>query len=206
MWTTRAEPDACMCSHTRFPTLLIWIYTMTELMSRPASKRGFVFAPALILTLLFATIPASAQQAKSSHGEAATESGWTGAFAQKSQKSFGMAFADDVVLHSTALSLPVVGRERVQAVMGAASKLYEKLEFVDQVTSGRRTWLEWHAVAFGGKKFSGVTVLTRNEKGEIIEASVHHRPRWAALMFGEELRTRLPELLTPDYYSAVDRP
>lgn len=179
---------------------------MTELTFRPTSKRAFVIAPALILTLLLATVPAAAQQGKISQGEAVTENGWTGAFAQKSQKSFGMTFADDVVLNTTVLSLPVVGRDRVQAVMSVASKLYEKLEFVDQVSSGRRTWLEWQAVAFGGKKFSGVTVLTRNEKGEIIEASVHHRPRWAALMFGEELRIRLPELLTPDYYSAVDRP
>ncbi len=176
---------------------------MTGLKRYTTSKRAFFFVPPLISTLFLAAVPAAAQQGNVSKPEAVTERGWTGAFAEKSEKGFSMTFADDVVLHTTVFSLPIVGRERVQAVMGAASKIYEKLEFVDQASSGRRTWLEWRAVAHGGKEFSGVTILTRNDKGEIVEASIHHRPRWAALMFGEELRRRLPDFFTPDYFAPV---
>ncbi|MCY1225327.1 hypothetical protein D9M68_103530 [compost metagenome] len=159
----------------------------------------------IVMALVLGATWASAESNIVSQQRVVTEKGWTGAFAQKSEKSFGMTFADDVVLHASALSQPVVGREHVQAVMSTASKLYEKLEFVDQASNGRRTWLEWKAVALGGKEFSGVTVLTRNDKGEIVEASIHHRPRWAAMMFGDELHKRLPGVITSEYVAALDR-
>ncbi|WP_223448922.1 hypothetical protein [Pseudomonas sp. BF-R-19] len=156
------------------------------------------------LTLVLEATWASAKSNIESQQRVVTKKGWTGAFAEKSEKSFGMTFAVDVVLHTSALSKPVVGREHVQAVMSTASKVYEKLEFVDEANNGKRTWLEWKAVALGGKEFSGVTVLTHNDKGEIVEASIHHRPRWAAIMFGEELHKKLPEVITAEYISTSD--
>ena len=177
---------------------------MTTIKHCSRRKQTIIFP--IVMALVLGATWASAESNIEYQQRVVTEKGWTGAFAEKSEKSFGMTFADDVVLHASALSKPVVGREHVQAVMSTASKIYEKLEFVDQVTNGKRTWLEWKAVALGGKEFSGVTVLTRNDKGEIVEVSIHHRPRWAAMMFGEELHEKLPEVITAEYISASDRP
>jgi hypothetical protein len=84
--------------------------------------------------------------------------------------------------------------------MGVASKIYEALAFTHQAESGVRTYLEWQAKAFGGESFAGVTVLTKDEKGLVVHAAIHHRPLVAALRFSAELRERLRGTIEPDHF------
>jgi pimeloyl-ACP methyl ester carboxylesterase len=72
---------------------------------------------------------------------------WTRAFAEKSEDTFAEAFAADVVLEAAVLMRPIEGRGNVKQVMGAASNIYDSLVFTHEATSGRRTYVEWEAVA-----------------------------------------------------------
>lgn len=116
---------------------------------------------------------------------------WTHAFDTTSADAFGAAFAPDIVLEASALLRPVEGRDRVKAVMAAASRIYEALAFTHEAVNGSRHYLEWQATAFGGQQFAGVTVLTKDGEGRIIHAAIHHRPLNAALQFSSELGRRL---------------
>src|SRR5277367_2755732 len=117
--------------------------------------------------------------------------GWTQAFAEKSEESFGNNFADNITLEASVLTRPVEGRDRVKTVMGTASNIYEALRFTEEATSGPRTYLEWEAKAFGGLTIFGITVMTKNAQGLIAKVAIHHRPLGAALRFSTELRKRL---------------
>jgi SnoaL-like domain len=125
---------------------------------------------------------------------------WTDAFASKSAERFGAAFADDVVLEAGNLMLPVEGREQVMRVMGTASRIYDSLRFTHEARSGRRTYLEWVATALGGLELRGVTILVRDESGQIVHAAIHHRPLGASLRFSAELRRRLTGVVDPAHF------
>jgi pimeloyl-ACP methyl ester carboxylesterase len=128
---------------------------------------------------------------------------WTEAFASKSADKFAEGFDINVVLEATVLRSPVEGRDHVKAVMAAASAIYESLEFTQQTVDGPRTYLEWKATAFNGKALNGVTVLTKNEAGQIVRAAIHHRPLDAALAFSTELGNRLDGVVdAAHFYSA----
>ena len=126
--------------------------------------------------------------------------GWTTAFAEQSEKSFADTLAEDVTLEASVFTRPIVGRNRVKHVMGVGSKIYEAIAFTHQAENGARTYLEWQAKAFGSESFAGVTVLTKDEKGLIVHAAVHHRPLAALLRFSAELRERLRGTIEPDHF------
>jgi pimeloyl-ACP methyl ester carboxylesterase len=130
--------------------------------------------------------------------------GWTDAFASKSAERFGAAFAEDVVLEAANLRRPVEGREQVMRVMGTASGIYESLRFTHEASSGPRTYLEWEATALGGLELRGVTVLTKDDSGQVVQAAIHHRPLGAALRFSAELRKRLAGVVDPGYFYEGD--
>lgn len=98
---------------------------------------------------------------------------WTRAFDARSQAAFSQAFASDVVLEATLITRPIEGRERVERAMAVMSNIYESLEFTHQATSGRRTYLEWTALALGGLQLKGVTVLVRDEQDRIATVAIH---------------------------------
>ncbi|MCO6010993.1 alpha/beta hydrolase [Actinoallomurus purpureus] len=130
---------------------------------------------------------------------------WTVAFAEKSAASFAEAFAEDVVLEANTLTRPVEGREQVKQVMETASGIYDSLVFTQESSSGPRTYLEWEATAFGGTQIRGVTILTEDERGQIVRAAIHHRPLGAALRFSAELRDRLRGRIDPAHFYDGDR-
>ncbi|WP_270889199.1 alpha/beta fold hydrolase [Pedococcus sp. 5OH_020] len=141
------------------------------------------------------------EECRSSAGGGA---GWTRAFAEKSADSFAEAFAEDVVLEAAVLMIPVEGRGNVKQVMGVASNIYDALEFTHEATKGDRTYLEWEAVAFGEVRLSGITVLTRNEAGQVTRAAIHHRPLSAGLRFSAELRRRLAGVIDAAHFYPND--
>jgi pimeloyl-ACP methyl ester carboxylesterase len=128
--------------------------------------------------------------------------GWTAAFASKSADGFGAVLAEDVVLEAATLARPVKGREQVMRVMGTASGIYDSLVFTHEASNGPRTYLEWEATAFGGLELKGVTVLTKNDAGQIAHAAIHHRPLGAGLRFSAELSNRLSGAADPGYFYA----
>jgi SnoaL-like domain len=125
---------------------------------------------------------------------------WTDAFASKSADRFGAAFADHVVLEAGTLMRSVEGREQVMRVMGTASGIYESLRFIHEARHGLRTYLEWEATALGGVELRGVTILIRNESGQIVHVAIHHRPLGAALRFSSELGRRLAGAVDPGHF------
>jgi pimeloyl-ACP methyl ester carboxylesterase len=131
---------------------------------------------------------------------AARSQDWRQAFASRSATEFEEALADDVVLEASVLDRPIEGREQVMQVLAVASGIYDSLVFTHEASTGARTYVEWEATALGGVTMSGVTVLTKNERGQITGARIHHRPLGAALRFSAELRERLDGAIDPAHF------
>jgi hypothetical protein len=129
-----------------------------------------------------------------------TEAGWASAFSDESESSFGEKFAPSVKLEATALARTVEGRERVQTVMGAASRIYETLEFTHHAQEGQRSYLEWTARLRGGEPVSGITVLTSDPDGKIVSIAIHHRPLPAMLHFSAMLGQDLAGKIEPSMF------
>jgi pimeloyl-ACP methyl ester carboxylesterase len=125
---------------------------------------------------------------------------WTEAFADRSAEEFAEALADDVVLEASVLHRPIEGRDRVKHVMAVASGIYDSLVFTHEANSGALTYVEWEATAFGGLRMNGVTILIRNESGQIVSARIHHRPLGAVLRFSAEMRERLRGAIDPSHF------
>ncbi len=134
-------------------------------------------------------------------GEAhASAADWRSAFAKKTQSAFGQAFAADVVIEAVTLIKPVQGRENVQRVMEAASKIYSSLTFTDQTSAGNKQYIEWTAEAHEGVKFAGITILTRDDEGAVAHVAIHHRPMEAAIFFSRKMGQTLKPVLGPGYF------
>ncbi|MFF7187413.1 alpha/beta fold hydrolase [Streptomyces sp. NPDC008222] len=126
--------------------------------------------------------------------------GWTNAFAEKSAEAFRETFAADVVLEASVLTRPVEGRDQVTSVMGTASGIYESLAFTQEAVAGHRVYLEWRATAFGGVPIEGVTILTKDDNGQIARIAIHHRPLGAVHRFSAELGRRLRGVVPADLF------
>ncbi|WP_223448920.1 nuclear transport factor 2 family protein [Pseudomonas sp. BF-R-19] len=132
------------------------------------------------------------------------EQPWIEAFTKNTASAFEAALAPDVRFIASALVRPIVGRDLVRTVMAAASADYERLVVTDQAKTDRRTWLEWEARTYSGLELSGVTVLTMDEKGKIVELSIHHRPLSMLLKFSAELGDRLIGKVDRSYFYQPD--
>lgn len=157
--------------------------------------------PAAVAALLDGFIAELSNSGNTSPG--VRRQGWTEAFAEKSATSFADALAPEVELHASVLLTPVVGRDAVQTVMAAASTIYESLHFTHESTTGRRSYLEWKATAFGGAELEGVTVLTKNDDDRIVHVAIHHRPLQAALTFSRALGSKLAGDIDGAHFYAV---
>jgi hypothetical protein len=127
-------------------------------------------------------------------------SDWTNAFEEKSANAFSEAFAAGVTLEASILTRTVEGRDQVKNVMAAASTIYDSLVFTQETVNGERSYLEWHATAFGGTQIDGVTILTKDADGQIVRAAIHHRPLGAVHRFSAELGRRLAGVLDAEYF------
>jgi pimeloyl-ACP methyl ester carboxylesterase len=126
---------------------------------------------------------------------------WTNAFADRSAAAFGAAFADNVVFEASILTRPIAGRDAVMQVMGAASQIYEFVEFTHRAHAGPRSYLQWRAGAFDGMAMNGVTILTMDAAGRIVHFAIHHRPLGAVQRFSAELGDRLEGIIDRDYFN-----
>ncbi|MDR3330985.1 MAG: hypothetical protein LBT08_00010 [Synergistaceae bacterium] len=133
-----------------------------------------------------------------------TEEGWTEAFASQSKEQFTTVFNDDVILVASSLVKPIQGREKVAAVLAAASQYYEYCNFTTQAVSGNFTFLEWDLLTHDGMKMQGVTLLEKNEKGEVVRAAIHHRPLGEVLLFSEHLKGATAGVIPEDHWYSAD--
>ena len=108
--------------------------------------------------------------------------------------------ADDVVLEASLLNLPLKGRDSVSRGLAAASRLYEKVIFTDQATTGSRQYLEWKVKTFSGDELPGVTILTRNNAGIIQHIAIHHRPLEALMRLSAKIGESLRGENDPAYF------
>lgn len=134
--------------------------------------------------------------------------GWMRAFGDRSARSFGDNFAEDMRFEATTLMRTVAGRDRVQAIMEAASRQYKSLTFTHRTQDGDRTYLEWDATLQDDAPVAGVTVLTTGADGKIVRIAIHHRPMPMALRFSAGLRRELAGIIEPDFFfdAATDLP
>ena len=130
---------------------------------------------------------------------------WTETFHKKSADEFKKAFAQDVILEASVLLHPVEGIEQVKTVMGSASQMYDELVFTQEATNGPRTYLEWEGRAVGTQLF-GITVLSKNDEGEIVRIAIHHRPMNGAIKFSAELGKRLRGKVDASHFFAEETP
>lgn len=133
-------------------------------------------------------------------GDSTMSADWRRGFAQQSHTAFADQFADHIVLDASTLARPIEGKQRVAAILAAASSIYESLEFTAQAHDASASYLQWRATAFGGIAIRGVTVLERDANGKIVAAAIHHRPLGAVLRFSAEIRDRLAGVIPADHF------
>ncbi|MFM9596486.1 alpha/beta fold hydrolase [Streptomyces scabiei] len=131
---------------------------------------------------------------------------WTSAFQQRTEGAFGLALSPNVRMEASALARPVERKEHVEALMGAVSSVYERLDFVRKAQDGPRTYLEWEAAAFGGFEMKGITILTHDDDGLITEIAIHHRPIGAVLQINAKVGGPLVEagLIPAEYFNFTE--
>jgi pimeloyl-ACP methyl ester carboxylesterase len=142
--------------------------------------------------------PSDQTQAPGAH--AVAEAGWTGAFSAQTEQSFADSFDANVEFEASVMARTAKGREQVKTIMGAASRLYETLEFTHRGKDGDHSFLEWEARMVGGEPVSGITILTSNDEGKIVRIAIHHRPLKAAIHFSEGLRKSLAGKIDADFF------
>jgi pimeloyl-ACP methyl ester carboxylesterase len=133
-------------------------------------------------------------------GASNARGGWAQAFGDKSEGRFTENFDEAVMFEASAMTARVEGRERVATILGAASKLYEALEFTHRAQDGDHSFMEWKARLHNGEPVSGITVLTTSASGKIIGIAIHHRPLPGLLRFSSELRRALTEKIEPELF------
>ena len=133
-------------------------------------------------------------------GAGKARGGWAQAFGDRSEGSFTDNFDEAVVFEASAMTRRVEGRERVATILGAASRLYETLEFTRRGQDGDHSFMEWEASLRGGESVSGITILKSNANGKIISIAIHHRPLPGLLRFSTELRHALAGKIEPDVF------
>jgi hypothetical protein len=89
---------------------------------------------------------------------------WMAIVRKNGTAEFGTAFAPNPTLGASVLDGPCIGVEAIAAFFATTSGgMYETIEFTQETTNGRKTYLEWQGKAFG-KEVSGATILTRNHE------------------------------------------
>jgi hypothetical protein len=115
---------------------------------------------------------------------------WTEIVRRPTLEEFSRAFASDVVLEASVLSLPIVGPAGLWAFFQATRAMYERVSFTHEIGTKARMCLEWEGV-FAGNPVAGATVITRDDRGAITSVRLHHRPFDQVVAFAETISRRL---------------
>ena len=115
---------------------------------------------------------------------------WRRALADRSGATFAEVVAPHVRLEGSIYATPVDGRDKVWTCMRTAAGFTETLSFTLESTARDRSYLEWEQEGLA-QRIAGVTVLTFDEAGLIVNVALHHRPLGAVLAYSAEMGRRL---------------
>ena len=116
-------------------------------------------------------------------------SAWRAIVSRPSVSAFAQAFATQVALEATALSIPLRGVESLYNFFFTTRSMYDRIAFVEEIRSKSRVCLEWEGL-FQGKEISGVTILTYDSSGAIERIRLFHYPYEQLNAFSAELVRR----------------
>jgi hypothetical protein len=124
---------------------------------------------------------------------------WREALGDKSGATFAEVVAPHVRLEGSIFAAPIDGREKVWTSMRTAAGITDTLIFTHESASPDRSYFEWEQEALA-QLIKGVTVLTIDDSGLIVNVALHHRPFGAVLAYSAEMGRRLGDSLGPGVF------
>ena len=135
-----------------------------------------------------------------------TPNGWcrTVASTQPFDSRTGKGRRSSPCRHGSIFATPVDGREEVWTSLRTAGGITDTLSFTHELTEPGRSYFEWELDALA-QRFDGVTVLTFDGSGLIVNVALHHRPLGGVLAFSAEMGRRLGNSLGPGVFYQAPR-
>jgi hypothetical protein len=127
---------------------------------------------------------------------------WRRALGDKSGATFAEVVAPHVRLEGSIYATPIDGRDKVWTCMRTAAGFTDTLSFTRESTSQDRSYLEWEQEGLA-QRIAGVTVLTFDESGLIVNVALHHRPLGAVLAYSAEMGRQLGNSVGPDVFYQI---
>ena len=114
---------------------------------------------------------------------------------------FAAILAENVVMHSPVLILPIVGRELVAITLSNSTRSRDnpgKYVFEARLDD-RTTFLRWQGTV-DGHEIESLEVLVDDENGLLVERTVAYRPYPAVKIFRDRLMARIAGALPADMW------
>ena len=102
-------------------------------------------------------------------------------------------FSDAITLETSMLNDRLHGTKAVSRFFDAFTDLCETLTIENEVAGARATYLAWSGAAFGGRPFSGITSMARDDDGKIRHIKVLCEPFSMLLRFSTAMNRRLED-------------
>ena len=116
--------------------------------------------------------------------------------------TFAEVVAPHVRLEGSIYATSIDGRDKVWTCMRTAAGFTDTLSFTHESTAQDRSYLEWEQEGLA-MQIAGVTVLTFDESGLIVNVALHHRPLGAVLAYSAEMGRRLGNSVGPDVFYQI---
>jgi hypothetical protein len=129
---------------------------------------------------------------------------WRRALSDTSGATFAEVVAPRVRLEGSIYAAPVDGRDQVWTCLRTAAGFTDTLTFIRESTAQDRSYLEWEQEGLA-QRIAGITVLTFDESGLIVNVALHHRPLGAVLAYSAEMGRRLGNSVGPDVFYQTPR-
>jgi hypothetical protein len=120
---------------------------------------------------------------------------WRQILKRESLETFASAFVKDRVLLASVVNTGIHGAAAIRTFFSTTAAIYETVAFTQETTAHQTTFLEWKGSALGHKTIEGITVIARDEAGQIERIELYHRPLSIVVAFSEELERRLGDTL-----------
>jgi hypothetical protein len=130
------------------------------------------------------------QQEQTMPGEA-----WRRILKRESLEMFASAFVRDPTLVASVANAPIYGAAAIRTFFSTTAAIYEDIAFTKETAVRQTTFLEWKGTALGHTTIEGITVLVRDEAGQIERIELYHRPLSIVVAFSDELQRRLGDTL-----------
>ena len=127
---------------------------------------------------------------------------WRRALDDTSGARFAEVVAPYVRLEGSIFATPIDGRDKVWTSMRTAAGITDTLSFTHESTAQNRSYFEWEQEGLA-QRIEGITVLTFDESGLIVNVALHHRPLGAVLAYSAEMGRRLGNSVGPNVFYQI---